>query len=438
MGRTLIRLIQQGKLAQPKRDIYFLWVPEISGTNAWLRAHEDIKKRFIADLNFDMEGLSLRAGGAMWLLMRTPDTFPSFINDVGASVLEFIANLNRERVRYRHHGYRFTLPVISPNGSQDPFYAGVEKHYGTSDHVTYMQHGIPALMFNTWPDMWYHSSHDTPDKLDSTQFKRVAVAGVGAAYAMAAADDAMAARIAAESLARGTERMGTAQRKGVSYLTDATAAASLPAAYRDARVTVAHQAGVEKAVVQSAAIFFSNPDDGKKKLAAFDALIEQRAAALQAEVKALFEMRAAQMSTSGAESAMGDLEKEAARWIVESTVAPGGGGPGGGGGGSGGFGAILAAINRLPAPERLAAQAALEKVPTHMNAELTLLLRQKKTVLEIRDFLTGEFEPLPLPDLMAYVRALEKINRVTLTQKPEEPKPAPAPAKKRKAAKRVS
>ncbi len=434
MGRTLIRLIEQGKLARPKRDIHFLWVPEISGTNAWLNKHTDIKARIIADLNFDMEGIGLARAGAMWLLMRTPDSFPTFLNDVGASVLEFIANLNRERVRYRHNGYKFTWPVIAPNGSQDPFYAAVEKYYGASDHATYMQHGIPALMFNTWPDPWYHSSHDTPDKMDTTQFKRAAVVGAAAAYVLAGADDAMAARVAAESLARGTERMGAAQRKALSYMTDATDAAALPAAYRDARVTLAHQAAVETAVLQSAAVLFRNPEEGAKTLAPVAGMIAQRVAALQAETKSLFEMRAGQMGMPGAEPPMTADEKEAARWIVES-AAPAAGGPGGGG--AGGFGAVQQALAALSADERRLVQAALEKLPTHMSGEMTALLRKKKTVLEIRDFLTGEFEPIAVSDVMAYLRVQEKLKRVTFTEKPEEPKPA-APAKRGKAAKKPS
>ena len=40
-----------------------------------------------------------------------------------------------------------------------------------------------------------------------------------------------------------------------------------------------------------------------------------------------------------------------------------------------------------------------------MNAELTILVGQKKSVMEIRDFLSGEFEPLPLADLMDYFHA---------------------------------
>lgn len=50
-----------------------------------------------------------------------------------------------------------------------------------------------------------------------------------------------------------------------------------------------------------------------------------------------------------------------------------------------------------------------------MTAELNILMSQKKTVLEIRDFLSGEFEPLPLADLMEYLKVQEKNGAVKLT-----------------------
>jgi len=82
VGRTYIKLIAEGTLPKPKRTIHFVWVPEISGTNAWLTAHPDLEKRVIADLNFDIEGLRLSRSRSFWILQRTPDTFPSFLNDI--------------------------------------------------------------------------------------------------------------------------------------------------------------------------------------------------------------------------------------------------------------------------------------------------------------------------------------------------------------------
>ncbi|MFT5144947.1 MAG: hypothetical protein ACI84D_003587 [Thalassolituus oleivorans] len=62
-------------------------------------------------------------------------------------------------------------------------------------------------------------------------------------------------------------------------------------------------------------------------------------------------------------------------------------------------------------------RAATAKVPGHMTAELRLLLAKGLTVMEIRDFLVGEFDPLPLGDLMGYLRVQEKTGAVKLVQR---------------------
>jgi aminopeptidase YwaD len=409
MGRTYIQLVKEGKLPKPKRTIHFLFVQEISGTNAWLNAHPDIAKRIIADLNYDMEGLRLSTGGAQWLLMRTPDSFPTFLNDICQNFLEFVAEITRERVRYRANGYAPALDVLSPNGSRDPFNIKVDKYYGSSDHATYMQHGIPAVIFNTWPDPWYHSSQDTPDKLDPTQFKRAAVVSIGAMTVLATANDPMAIRVVADALGRGAERMTANQRKGLGYIGDVTSAAQLPQAYVDAKAAVRHQANIEKAVVRSASVLFANPADAEKKLGAtYDPLIEARAAALTAEVKATYALAAATWKVSASEPVQSELEKEAARTIVERNAPAGGvgggrGGAGGGRGGGGGGGGR--------------GGAASSKIPGHMTGELNAVLGRGMSVLEIHDFISGEFEPVPLQDVWDYVKAQEAAGSVKLTTK---------------------
>ncbi len=405
MGRVYLRLIAEGKLPRPRRDIHFVWASEISGTNAWLNAHPDLAKRMIANLNFDMEGIGLRASGAYWLMHRTPDTFPTYLNDVGQSFLEYVSELNRERVRYRAAGYAPTLPIYSQNGSRDPFYAMVDKHYGSSDHVTYMQHGIASVIFNTWPDMWYHSSADTPDKMDPTQLRRAAVVGTGAMVTLAAADDALALRVAGESMGRGTERLGEAHRKGLGYMADITDGAQLAAAYHEARNAVAHQAAVERAVILTTRDLFRTPA-AAARVAALATAVDRKAAALQAELADNWRIAAAQWGVQARERAQTPLEREAARLVAARLGGGRGfGGPGGPGGGA----------SNVPAADRAALQEAQARFPQHMNAELNILLTQNRTVLEIRDFLSGEFEPLPLETLMALLRAQEKVGSVTLT-----------------------
>lgn len=419
IGRAYLRLVNEGKLPKPKRTIHFLWVPEISGTNAWLNAHKDVEKRIIADLNFDMEGLRLSTSRAYWVMHRTPDTFPTFLNDVGENLLTWAAEVTRERIRYRANGYAPSLPIVAPNGSRDPFYVLVDKHYGASDHVTYMQHGIPALMFITWPDMWYHSSQDTPDKQDPTQYKRAAVVGIAAMTVVATGGNDMAMKVAAESLARGAERMGEASRKGLAYMANAQPD-TLADGYREAIVAILHQRDIEKAVLQSAAVLFEDPADGQKRMTTLEPAIERTATAQLDGARAIYAAKGGQPASSGTarrarqapaaaeERPLTEAERDASRTIVERVPQQDGaaGSPGRGRG----FGGP-------------AQQAAAKYIPQHMRAELNILIGQKKSALEIRDFLSGEFEPLPLSDLMAYLRELEKLGQVKLTST------APAPAR---------
>jgi hypothetical protein len=424
MGRAYMRLVKDGKLPKPKRTIHFLWVPEISGSMAWLTAHPDVKQHLIGDLNFDMEGLLLKLSGSAWVMHRTPDSLPTYLNDLCASVLKYVANLNIERVRFRSVAYGFTLPVVAPTGSRDPFWVIEDKHYGASDHVVFINQGIPAIMFITWPDHFYHSSQDTPERLDPTQLKRAAVVGIGSMSLVASASDDAALKIAAESLARGSERMGQSQKKGLSYVTDLPAGMSLPDAYKEAKVAVRHQANVEKAVVRSTAELFTDRAAAQKQLAGFDALIDQRATALQNEIAAIYKLRAEQAKQPAAEPPPTDLERLAARTLVEPVqTAGGGGGMFGGGGGGGGRGGAAQPETPLSAARR--------KLPSQVMGELGAYMRQKKTVLEIRDFVSGEFEPVPLADVFEYLKAMAAAGQAKLTEIPEPPaKGKKAPAKK--------
>jgi hypothetical protein len=410
IGRAYIKLIKEGKLPRPKRTINFNWVQEISGTNAWFTAHPDKQKVIIGDLNFDMEGIRLTQSRSFWILQRTPDTFPSYINDIAQSMMEYIAEVTRERIRYRRgFGYGASQPVEAPNGSKDAFYIKIDKHYGSSDHVTYMQHGIPAVMFITWPDMWYHSSQDTPDKQDPTQYKRAASVGTGALVALASGTDEMAARILSENIGRGLSRMGESHTKGLAYMADATNASELATGYKEAKIAILHQAEVEKGVVNSASILWTDASNGKKNTTIFLPMIDQRASTLLSEAKTAYQLQAAQRGLTASEPAMTAEEREASNLIVESVGQAGRGGPGGGGrggpGGGGGGGGGGRGANTGPS------------VPEEMNAEFTILLGQHKTVLEIRDFLSGEFTPLPLADLMTVLRAREAAGTVKIVPK---------------------
>jgi len=187
-------------------------------------------------------------------------------------------------------------------------------------------------------------------------------------------------------------------------MADATNAATLTDAYKEARIAILHQAEAEKGVVNSANVLWTDVNNGKKKVAAFVPMIDQRASMLLNEAKTVYQLQASQRGVPASEPVITAEEREAASLVVES-VGGAGRAPGGTGGGRGGGGGGRGAANTGPS------------VPEEMNAEFTILLGQHKTVLEIRDFLSGEFTPLSLADLMTVLRARESAGTVKLVPK---------------------
>jgi hypothetical protein len=57
-------------------------------------------------------------------------------------------------------------------------------------------------------------------------------------------------------------------------------------------------------------------------------------------------------------------------------------------------------------------------VPEEFGAEFSILLTKGLTALQIRDFLSGEFTPLPLADVMAVLKAREATGTIKLVPKP--------------------
>jgi len=204
--------------------------------------------------------------------------------------------------------------------------------------------------------------------------------------------------VVSDNLGRGLSRMGESHTKGLGYMADATAT-TLTDAYKEARNAIRHQAEIEKSVVRSASVLWTNVAEGKKKTATFEPLIDQRAVALLNEVKASYQLQALQRNVPATDPVVTAEERAAASMMIEQ-VAQASGARGGGGGGRGGGGA--------PAGPSL---------PDEFNAELSALLSKGMSVLQVRDFLSGEFTPLPLADVMAVLKAREASGAIKLAPK---------------------
>ena len=219
VARSLYQMFEEGRLERPKRGIRFIWVPEYSGTTPWVNAHKDIMEQTLCNINLDMVGLHLKSNNSFFSLMRTTFGNPHYINDVMENYFVYMGEVNREILANRSAS-KIANQIIAPSGTDDPFYYQIEQHYGASDHEVFNHWSthVPGVMLITWPDLYYHTSEDIPNKLDPTQMKRAAIIAAAGAYTVASANEDMAVSIANTTFSYASKRMGIEMARALDEL----------------------------------------------------------------------------------------------------------------------------------------------------------------------------------------------------------------------------
>jgi hypothetical protein len=139
----LAELVRVFRTVPLEREVIALWMPEFYGTITWFA---DQKPDLACAINLDMVGEDQAQTGSTLEVTATPWSLPSFLPDLMA-------------VNLTTHDFRLTLTGFT----------------GGSDHAILNDASIhvPALLVNQWPDRYYHSSDDTPDKSSVQSFEWV-------------------------------------------------------------------------------------------------------------------------------------------------------------------------------------------------------------------------------------------------------------------------
>ncbi len=197
VARTITTLIGSGKMKRPTRTIRFLWVPETTGTVALLCTHPEMAKRLVAGMNLDMVGEDQALCKSTLELCPTPDSLPSFMNDFVMSTIE---RTSKE------------LDPMSQIGLSSTFrYARVSFSSG-SDHAEFVEPstGVPCVSLTQWPDLFYHTSMDTIDKVSEASLRRVGMIAAVAMLELADSNANAAFAIAALACTKGLVRIADA------------------------------------------------------------------------------------------------------------------------------------------------------------------------------------------------------------------------------------
>lgn len=289
IARALVRLINDGKLARPRRDIRFWWTNEISSEYQYFSEHPEEAKRILVNLNQDMVGARQGFGDRVQFLSRTPFSRPSFLNDVVESVLETVRQGNTSYPLRTGLEGLFSRPIVSTLGTQQPYRAEAVPYYDSTDHLVFNDGrvGIPGISLTNWPDSYIHSSDDDLWQMDATQLKRNAFIIASAAYFIASAGEAEVPALAGLLLAGAQKRLARDSAAALLRLSD-DAAGPLAARYADAVMLLEEAARREQGAVTSARVFAAPGGTGEKLLALVEEGVKALATGLRGQMQAFY------------------------------------------------------------------------------------------------------------------------------------------------------
>jgi hypothetical protein len=296
VARTLATLIERGELEPPRRTIRFLWVPEISGSRAFMYANPQLEDRLIAAMNYDMPGEDLELTDSYLRMKMTPDSRPSYLNDLLANLLAFVDQTD----------------IRTQTGNNAPFNYRLVPFISASDHIVFLSAGIPAMQFNHWTDNFYHSSGDRVEVSDPTEMKRTGFMGAAAFYYLANAGAAEARDLAWEAAANGEKWIAEVTRQSVRLLE--VGAPEIHGKYKAAHNKVTGAFNRARGGVESV-LDLSDASEVRELVERLSASLQQALQAQSAKLESMYHERCRELGVQPQSITLTEQEREYDRMV---------------------------------------------------------------------------------------------------------------------------
>ncbi len=406
IARTLTRLIADGRIPRPERSIYFLMSEEGSGTMAWFLKHPEMAGKIFAAINMDMVGEDLDKNHAFFNIEVPVYSRMAFVEALTRNAAEYVFQTNIDK--YSYHGQTpwiyFPVPIVEKNGTESPFRYTMSPFTGGSDHGVFLDSDvdIPAYSFNVWPDFWYHTDRDRPDKSDPTQLKRVSFIGAASALAACLGTEPVLERLIRTSYEDRLAFIKTAVDRGLEELS-ALAKPDGGLAFRNAELYVNQAVGLSRSSLLRIRDLTAGKPAVDKYLAGVTSGLDGLRTAYLAEVKAHYLRVAALNGFKPVFAAPGPDELKLKK-MVSTKVTP------------------LKLGDRAPYDKFSTAlqgdQAMMMDIFRKYNytyfMQLFYASDGKRSLADLRDMLSFEFTPVPAADFLKHVQALEKAGLIKI------------------------
>lgn len=393
-ARVLKKLMDEGKIPPLKRSVRFLFIPEISGTAAYIQKYPEIARRFFANINEDMVGEALIKNNAYFYVERSPYSLPSYLGDVIESFAEWMTDTQRISLE----GRSGEMGIVSPTGTRDPFYYRVAPYTGGSDHVVFIDGGVrvPAVMFIVWPDFWYHTSGDLPDKSDSTQLKRVVVLSAASALFLANAGPGEVPGIITEVASRAQRRLAEEFKKAEMSILRANKD-NLHEQRKEAVNLVEQAFKREKEALASIKFFCRGEKSAEEKINSRIKAFDNLKTIYLNLLEELYQRRCLELKIAPTKLTLSPEEIRLSRLIPVRTEK------------------MKGYFNAMEFRERMRE---IKDLPAYnlgrAEFEARNFIDGQRSILEIRNALSAEYGPIPLKQVENFILVLEKTGFITL------------------------
>ena len=147
LAKVFYDLIQKNKIDAFERTVKFLFVPEGLGSKAYIAKYSDSLSNIISMICLCGTGQDQDLSKSFLSLSRTPDSIPSFINDLSYSFLEKSVNTINPQLKFRETPY-------------SPF----------SDNSYFNSASVPSVLLSSEPNIFFHTQYLTWETTSSEVF----------------------------------------------------------------------------------------------------------------------------------------------------------------------------------------------------------------------------------------------------------------------------
>jgi len=204
LARAINEAVRAGKLPKPDRTLTFLWGDEMGASRQWMTDHPAEAKLVRYMFSLDMTGEDPIKTGGPFLIEKMPDPSAVWSRPSDPHTEWGGGQYKAEALKGSLLNDLF-LAICQRHAKGTNWVVQTNPYEGGSDHSIFLRQGIPAVLAWHFPDWFYHTSLDRPDKTSPAEMKHSGVSTAATALLLASATDADARAIVAllESAAAG-------------------------------------------------------------------------------------------------------------------------------------------------------------------------------------------------------------------------------------------